>query len=251
MLDQISVTILTKDSQAYIKECLEALKAFDEVVVLDNGSCDDTISIAQSFSNVKVIEHPFIGFGPLKNLAIEHAKHDWIFSVDSDEILSQELVGEVSKLSLEENSIYSISRDNYYKGRLIQGCGWQNDYVHRIFNRKTTQFNDKQVHESLILNETIHLQKLTHKMKHYSFNSVEELVNKMQKYSTLWAQEHKGIKSSSPSKAFFRATFAFIKNYLFQKGFLYGYEGLVISVSNANGVFYKYMKLYEVNQNDC
>ena len=92
--------------------------------------------------------------------------------------------------------------------------------------------------------------KLKNNMKHYTFNSAGELVDKMQKYSTLWANENKNRKKSSPSKAFFRALFSFVKNYFFQKGFLYGYEGLVISISNANGVFYKYIKLYEVNKND-
>jgi len=247
---KISVTILTKNSSLYINECLLALKLFDEIIILDNGSTDDTINIAKNHSNVKVYEHEFIGFGPLKNMALSHASNDWIFSVDSDEIISEELVHEIKSLALDENCIYSISRDNYYNGKLIQACGWQNDYVHRLFNKTTTQFNDKLVHESLIKSSNVKMVKLQNKMKHYTFNSADELVDKMQKYSTLWANENKNIKKSSPSKAFFRAAFSFIKNYFFQKGFLYGYEGLVISISNANGVFYKYMKLYEVNKND-
>ena len=223
---------------------------FDEIIILDNGSTDNTIDIAKTFANVKVFEDEFIGFGPLKNLAISYASNDWIFSVDSDEIISDELVSEIKNQQLDKMSIYSISRDNYYNGRLIKACGWENDFVHRLFNKTITKFNDKQVHESLILNENIQKVKFKNKMKHYTFNSAIELVDKMQKYSTLWANENKNAKKSSPSKAFFRAMFSFVKNYFFQKGCLYGYEGLVISISNANGVFYKYMKLYEVNKND-
>lgn len=250
MVEKISVTILTKNSSLYLRECLDRLKTFDEVIVLDNGSTDDTMVTAQEYSNVKVHEHEFIGFGPLKNLAISYCSNDWVFSVDSDEIISLELVSEIQSLELDKNSIYCMSRDNYYDGRLIRACGWENDFVNRLFNKTITHFNDKQVHESLILNETIEKVKLSNKMKHYTFNSAIELVDKMQKYSTLWANENKNIKKSSPSKAFFRAMFSFIKNYFFQKGFLYGYEGLVISISNANGVFYKYMKLYELNKHD-
>ena len=250
MVDKISVTILTKNSSLYMNECLSALSKFDEIIILDNGSTDDTIEIARSYANVKVHEHEFIGFGPLKNLAISYTSIEWVFSVDSDEIISNDLVTEIQKLILDKNSIYSISRDNYYNGKLIQACGWQNDFVHRLFNKTVTQFNDKLVHESLIINNNIKMTKLKNNMKHYTFNNVSELVDKMQKYSTLWANENKNKKKSSPSKAFFRAMFSFVKNYFFQKGFLYGYEGLVISISNANGVFYKYMKLYEVNKND-
>lgn len=250
MAEKISVTLLVKDSELHLKECLNALEKFDEIIVLDNGSSDNTINIAQTFSNVKIFKNDFIGFGPLKNLAISYASNDWIFSVDSDEILTKELISEITSTKLDNNTIYSISRDNYYNGKLIQACGWQNDFVKRIFNKNTTKFNDKQVHESLIQNENIKILKLDNKMKHYTFNNASELVEKMQKYSTLWAYENKGIKTSSPIKAFLRASFSFLKNYIFQKGFLYGYEGLIISISNANGVFYKYIKLYEVNKND-
>jgi len=246
--NKITVTILTKNSQRYIKECLNALIGFDDIILLDNGSTDNTIQIAQTFPNVKVIKSKFIGFGPLKNLAISYAKNDWILSVDSDEILSNALREELLTLSLQDNTIYAILRDNYYNQKLIQCCGWSNDFVLRLFNKNITKFNNKQVHESIIIEQNMQIKKLKNSFKHYSFNNTEELIEKMQTYSSLYAKEHKNKKYSSPSKAFFRALFMFLKNYFFQKGFLYGYEGLLIAISNANGVFYKYMKLYEENQ---
>ena len=124
-------------------------------------------------------------------------------------------------------------------------CGWDNDYVNRLFNKKITTFNNKQVHESVIINKNIKLQKLIHSFKHYSFDNASQLIEKMQNYSTLYAKEHINYKKSSPTKAFLNASYSFVKNYFFQKGFLYGYEGLIIAISNANGVFYKYIKLYE------
>jgi glycosyltransferase involved in cell wall biosynthesis len=225
-----------------------ALQDFDEIIILDNGSQDETMQIAEAFANVRIVEHPFIGFGPMKQLAVSHTKNDWVLSVDSDEIFSKELVQEILTLRLQEDTIYSILRDNYYNKKLVKACGWANDYVERLFNKNRTNFNDKQVHEGLVIKESMNLQKLQHTFKHYSFDNAGELLVKMDKYSTLFAEENRGKRDSSPLKAFVRAFYAFIKNYFLQKGFLYGYEGFIISVSNANGVLYKYIKLYEENK---
>ena len=246
--NKISVTILTKNSEEYIRECLGALIMFDEVIILDNGSVDETIKIAKSFANVRLFEHEFIGFGPMKQLVCFYANNKWILSVDSDEVLPTVLVNEILSLELNSSCLYSMLRDNYYNKRLIKACGWDNDYQVRLFNRDKTNFNDKQVHEGLVIKEGMKIVKLQNSFKHYTFKEAKELLSKMDKYSTLYAQEHKGKKSSSPLMAFFKASFAFVKYYFLQKGFLYGYEGLLISVSNANGVFYKYMKLYEENK---
>ena len=247
MSEPISVTMITKDACRYIEESLGALERFDEVIVLDNGSTDDTIAIAEKFPNVRVFESPFIGFGALKNLAADYAKNQWILSVDSDEIFSPELVDEILSLSLDKSKVYSIIRDNYYRGALIRCCGWENDRVDRLYNKNIVKFNDNKVHESLVLPEGVGRALLKGRFKHYTYDGTEELIEKMQRYTTLWADDYAGRKSSSPSKAVVRSIFAFSKFYFFKKGFLYGYEGLLISATNANNVFYKYIKLYEKN----
>ncbi len=240
--------MLTRNSTAYLGECLGALEAFAEVVIVDNGSTDDTIAIASGFSNVTVYEHPFIGFGPLKNIAVERASNDWILSVDSDEIVTPELAREILRITLDSNSVYSMERDNYYCRRLIRGCGWQNDQVQRLFNRKSTRYDDKVVHEGLIMNENLKTEKLQGRMKHYPYDSASQLIQKMQHYSTLWAEENLGRKKASPLKALFYGLVTFFKSYVIKSGWLYGYAGLLISISNANGVFYKYVKLYEAKR---
>jgi glycosyltransferase involved in cell wall biosynthesis len=245
--NSISVTILTKDSQEYLYECLSSLQKFDEIIILDNGSSDETLSIASSFDNVIIFKHEFIGFGPLKKLAVSYTSNEWVLSVDSDEIFPEELVDEICNLKLHKNIVYSLLRDNYYNKRLIKACGWENDYQLRLFNKHSTNFNEKQVHEGLIISENMEILKLQYSFKHYTFKSASELLKKMDNYSSLYAIEHKNKKQTSPLMAFFKAGFAFIKNYFLQKGCFYGYEGLLISISNANGVFYKYIKLYEVN----
>jgi glycosyltransferase involved in cell wall biosynthesis len=244
VLRQISVTILTKNSERYLPRCLDALQEFKEVLIVDNGSTDRTLQIARNYPNVRIIEHEFIGFGPLKNFAAQQAEKDWIFSVDSDEVASPELIASIKKLDPEDSKkIYSIERLNHYRGKPITCCGWSPDRVTRIFNRKFTSFSNALVHETILRPPGSREVLLKGKLLHYPFDSVESLVNKMQNYSTLYAEQ--SHKTSSPAKAFWRATFSFFKNYFLQKGFLEGYEGLLISISNANGVFYKYMKLYE------
>ena len=247
MADKISVTILTKNSAACLAECLSALEAFDEVVIVDNGSTDDTISVASGFRNVTLYEHPFIGFGPLKNIAVDKASNDWILSVDSDEIVTPELTREILSLELDRKLIYAVERDNYYHRRLIRGCGWQNDRVQRLFNRKRTRFDDKLIHEGLANREGLKTELLQGRLRHYSYDNASQLVHKMQHYSTLWAEENQGRKKATPFKALLYGMITFFKSYVLKSGWQYGYEGLLISISNANGAFYKYIKLYEAD----
>lgn len=244
MLEQISVTILTKDSEQYLACCLDALLEFREVLVIDNGSNDRTLEIAGNYPNVRIIEHEFTGFGPLKNFAVWQAENDWIFSIDSDEVATTELIESIKNLDPRDTKkVYSIERLNHYRGKPITCCGWSPDRVIRIFNRNHTSFSNALVHESILQPPGSQEIPLDGKLLHYPFDSAESLLDKMQYYSTLYAEQ--SHKTSSPAKAFLRATFSFFKNYFLQKGFMEGYEGLLISVSNANGVFYKYMKLYE------
>ncbi|WP_457592285.1 glycosyltransferase family 2 protein [Hydrogenimonas sp.] len=244
MVEQISVTILTKNSERYLARCLEALKPFDEVLILDNGSTDDTLKIAEGFDNVTIIKHPFIGFGQMKNLAAQKARNGWILSIDSDEVATEGMVEAIGQLDPSlRMRIYAFDRLNHYRGKPVRCCGWYPDRVLRLYHRDHTRFSNAMVHESLQLPPGSERIDLKAKLLHYPFDSVEELIEKMQRYSTLYAKQSQ--KPSSPAKAFGRAAFAFFRNYVLQRGFLCGYEGLLISVSNANGVFYKYMKRYE------
>src|SRR5690606_39059116 len=107
-----------------IASCLKALERFDEVIILDSGSTDLTFDIVETFPNVKIHKTEFLGFGPLHNLAAEKATHSWILSVDSDEVLSDELALEILKTSLNSDSVYSFPFHNFYNGKHIKGCGW-------------------------------------------------------------------------------------------------------------------------------
>jgi glycosyltransferase involved in cell wall biosynthesis len=243
----ISVTILTKNSELHIQKCLDALRVFEEVLILDNGSTDQTLTIAASYPNVKIHHHEFIGFGALRNLAVSLCKNDWILWVDSDEVLDASLIQSIQACSLERNTVYRILRKQYYNGKYINGAGWGNDYVLRLFNRNDTRINDKNVHEGL---ETkgMTIQDLSGFIHHYSYESAAQLIDKMNYYSTLFAEANQHKKGTSPLIAYFKKVFHFWNYYLIKKGFLYGYEGYLIAHVNAQGAFFKYMKLYEMNK---
>lgn len=241
---KITVTILTKNSSRYLAEVLNSVRSFDEVLILDTGSTDDTLSIAQNYPNVKVHHSEFTGFGPLHNQMVDLARNEWILSLDSDEVLSSTLIDEIHQCTLDTTTVYAISRHNTYNGRFIKGCGWYPDYVKRLFHRQHTRFNDALVHESVQL-KGLKEQRLKGHIKHYSYSCTQDFLQKMQRYSDLYASEHKGKKTSSLTKAVGHAAFSFFKSYFLQRGMFCGKEGFIISVYNANTAFYKYLKLAE------
>lgn len=247
--DKISVCILVKNAQKTLLQCLNSVKNFNEIILLDNKSSDETIKIAkefnQNYGRLSIYESEFIGFGALKNLAIAYAKNEWILSIDSDEVLEKQAFDELNALNLEQNTLIAFGRKNLYKNEWIKACGWYPDFVWRVFNKKFTHFNDNFVHESLILPKETQKLYIQNALKHYAYEDINGLLDKLQRYSTLYAQRNLD-KNSSMMKAIVRSLWSFLRNYLFKKGFLYGYKGFMISVCNALGVFFKYAKLYEL-----
>lgn len=238
----ISVTILTKNSQKYLEKVLKNLERFPEVIIFDTGSTDRTKEIANGFPNVSWHLGDFKGFGPTHNQASALAKYDWILSLDSDEVITPELVDEIFALSLDEGKVYSFWRKNFYRGKHIAGCGWYPDRVIRLYNRQSTRFSDDLVHEK-VLDKMLQQIKLTHPVLHYPFDSVSSFIKKMDVYSDLFAKQ--STRKASITKAFFHALFAFFKSYILKRGFLLGSEGFEISWYNMNCAFYKYAKLAE------
>jgi glycosyltransferase involved in cell wall biosynthesis len=245
----ISVVILTKNSSKTIEKTLDSIIDFDEVIIYDNGSEDNTLEIVKNYKNVKIYKSKFIGFGALRNEGSKKAKNDWILALDSDEVLSDSLKFEILNLKLDENIIYSIKRDNYYKGKLINFACWQSDIVKRLYNRKKTGFHPKEVHETLMVKD-LKIKFLKNPIYHTPYLSISDFLKKMDKYSTLFAIQNKNKKSSSVFKALFHALFTFFKCYFIKKGIFGGKIGFEISIYNANTAFYKYLKLLEYNKED-
>ncbi len=244
----ITVTILSKNCQATLRSTLESVKHFSEVLLFDTGSTDDTLQISAEFPNVKVVQGPFQGFGPAHNLATSHSAHDWILSIDSDEVLTPELIAEIQQLTLDPDTVYSIQRKNFYNGKWIKWCGgWHPDRVVRLYNRTKTHFTDAQVHEKIVSSH-MKVALLRSPLLHTPYRSMSDFLSKMQAYSTLFAEQNQHKKSSSLLKAIVHGWQAFFKSYVFKRGFLGGKEGFIISLYNGHTAFYKYVKLMELNQ---
>lgn len=245
----ITITMMVKNGERYLQQSLHALQDFAEIIVLDNQSSDNTAQIAQSFPNVTLYQRPFFGFGAMKNEMAEKARYDWILNVDYDEIFPTDLVAEIRQLDLTHpNVAYAILRINHYRGKPIKTCGWYPDYVKRLYNRTTVTFYPKRVHESLNIPPSVKLVHLKKSFNHYSFEGASGLIEKMQKYSSLYAEEHCGKKHATIFTALSHGMASFLKHYFLRRGFMSGADGLVISLAGAMGSYYKYVKLYEKNQ---
>ena len=246
----ITCAMLAKNAERRLKDVLDALAPFDEVLLLDNGSTDRTAEIAAQYPNVSICRHTaFDGFGNMKNRAATLARNDWIFSIDSDEIPTPELIAAIRTADLgQPENIYRISRLNHYRGRPVSGCGWSPDIIPRLYNRTFPRFSDRAVHEAVIIPPNARTATLSGSLKHYSFDSAEGLIAKMQQYSTLFAEQYAHQKRSSAPSALLHGIGSFIKSYLFKRGWQHGADGLTISLSQGAGAYYKYAKLNERNR---
>lgn len=239
----ISVTILVKNSEETLEKTLKSTVLFPEVIVLDTGSTDQSLSIARKFPNVKIVEAPFQGFGKTHNVATSFTSNDWVLSLDSDEVLSSELVQELLSLDLDETCVYAMLRENFLYGKLIKSCsGWYPDWVVRLYCKKQTSFDDAEVHEKIIIG-SLKKKKLKGVMSHVPYRNTSDFLQKMQSYSDLFVKQNSTKKKSSIWQALFHGWAAFLKSYFLKKGVFSGAEGFLISIYNGHVAFYKYLKL--------
>ena len=243
----ISIVVLAKNNEQTIKKTLESLNKFDDVVVYDNGSSDNTKNIAKSFSNVNLIEGEFKGFGWTKNQAASFAKNDWILIIDSDEVVDSELFNELENIVLNQDTVYKLNFKAFYKDIQVKYCGWNNQKIKRLYNKKVTAYNSNDVHEDIIA-DGLKIEFIKGNVEHYSYQTISQFIIKADRYSTLFAQNNVGKKSSSPSKAFFNGMYSFLRTYILKQGFRDGYVGLIVAYSHMVTNFYKYIKLYELNK---
>lgn len=246
LIDHITPVLIAKDAEETIGKTLESLKNFKEVVIYLNNSSDDTKKIVQKYPNSKLIEGEFLGFGPTKNKAASYSSTKWVLSLDADEVLSDEFIVKLSEIDLDSNCVYKILRTNYYKKQQINHC-WGDDLIVRLYDTSQTKFCDNKVHE-YIEEKNLKVIQLDGIVEHYPYNSITDFIIKLDRYSTIFANDNKGRKKSSPLKAILNAKFSFFKTYFLKRGFLDGYAGLIIAFSHMATNFYKYIKLYELNK---
>ena len=171
----LSVVIITKNEAHIIGTTLQSLQGLtDDIVMVDSGSTDDTISIGKQF-NARVIEMGWNGYGINKNVGIDAAQHDWILNIDADEALDEELKQALLQLSLTDNLVlYEMRFKNFFCGKWIRFGEWGFDKHIRLFNRKQVRWNTAAVHESLQLPSGARVQLMQGHILHYTTQHQEE-----------------------------------------------------------------------------
>ncbi|MDR2754993.1 MAG: glycosyltransferase family 2 protein [Planctomycetaceae bacterium] len=243
----ISVCILAKNCETKIESCLKLLTAFDDVLVLDTGSTDRTLDIVALFSNVRVFHQDGISnFGETRNFITEKAKCDWVLHIDSDEFVTPEFLDEIRNLVLDTNTVYSICLRMFYRGHSLPPFDTRSC---RLYHRRTTSWNMRAVHEIIEIRKGMTLYPLKTIIEHHSYDSVKQLIDKAQYYSTLFVEQfHEDVTISSWSP-FFHGVGMFLKFYILRRSFLYGYSGFLVSFCLSLASFLKYAKLIEYRKN--
>lgn len=246
-MTKISAYIIAYNEEEKIADAVNSVLWADEIIVADSHSRDKTAQIAESMG-ARVVQIPFNGFGNLRNQAIKACRHDWIFSLDSDERCTPPVRDEILEIvdSDKRCDVYFVPRKNYFMGRWIKHSGFYPNYRQpQLFKNGKMAYKPEQVHEGYILKTEKAVGYLKNPIWQFPFKNLEEIVEKAQRYSTLGAVKlHDEGKPSGMFKALFHAMWIFIQHYVFKKGALDGWAGFVIAFGNFEGTFYKYAKLH-------
>lgn len=241
---KISALVLTLNEEQNIERCLKSLAFCDEIIVVDSGSEDCTVELAKKYTD-RVLFHEMEGFGSQRNWGIEHCLNDWVFWLDADEQVSDELQAAIVSLNpLSDISGYQINRKTFYLGRWIEHSGWYPQYVLRLFNRNHGRCRETDVHESIILQgRTARINK---DILHYPYRNLSQHLKKIDRYTSLRAVErYKQGRRFNILKALFAPPAEFFKKYLLKKGFLDGFPGIAVAMTSAFYTFLKQAKLFE------
>jgi glycosyltransferase involved in cell wall biosynthesis len=248
-MNKLSAAIITYNEEKNIERCIKSLlPVADEIVVLDSFSEDKTELICANLG-VKFHQHAFDGHIQQKNRALTYTKYDWVLSLDADEALSSELRDSILRLKSASalSDAYAFNRLNYYCGIPLRHI-WQPDINIRLWRKGAGQWEGKNPHDTFILKPEKTLTRLKGNLLHYSFETIEQHLNQINKFSSIAADDlfKKGKKPGL--KLYFSPVTAFVKQYFLKAGFLDGYYGFVVAVNSAFAKFSKYSKLKAENK---
>jgi glycosyltransferase involved in cell wall biosynthesis len=247
-MSSLSVTVITHNEEANIVPCLDSARWADEIVVLDSHSTDRTVALARQFTD-RVLSVPWQGFGKTKNQAVAEARNPWVFVLDADERITPSLRQEIQGILQADGPAdgYRVPRRNHFCGRFIKHLGWYPDYSIRLFRKAKGRFVEREVHESVEVNGQVGT--LQHPMLHYTYRSISDFVLRLDRYSSLAAQElvNRGRKPLL-GELVWRPFFTFLKLYVLKRGFLEGRDGYTLAFLYSTYNFLKYYKFRELRQ---
>jgi glycosyltransferase involved in cell wall biosynthesis len=241
----LSVTLITLNEEENLRPCLESVAFADEIIVVDSGSRDRTLSIAGEFTD-RIFSETWQGFARQKNSAQDKARGPWILNIDADERVTPELRDEILRVIKGKSPWpgYRIPRKNYFRGQWIRHGGWHPNYQLRLYRKDAGRFGLREVHEQVeIAGRT---GKLASPLEHYTYRSISDFLQRLDRYSELSARQYRleGKRISWPG-ILFRTQFTFFRMWILQRGFLDGGNGLVLAVLYSYYTFAKYSKLKE------
>lgn len=242
----VSVAIIAFDEAERLPACLSSLKGFkDIVVVVDSRSTDGTAKVAGDFG-CRVYVEEWKGFGPQKQSAVDKCVNDHVLLLDADERLPHGSLQLIETALNNKADAYSLKRKNHIGRRWIKHAGWWPDRVIRLFDRNKCRVEGI-VHEKVVVEGTVaHLDAA---IEHYGVGGYSDIVQKMDRYTTLSAIELAAQKRDlSPFKPLTQSLWMFFMSYILRRGFMDGLDGLVISALNAGGAFFKYAKAIEMRK---
>jgi glycosyltransferase involved in cell wall biosynthesis len=249
-MQKISVVIICKNEEEEIGRCLQSLRDLtDDIVVLDNGSTDNTKNIVRK-AGVRLVEESWEGFGRTKNKATGMAKYNWVLNLDADESIDEDLKQSILTLSLQDaNEAYEIKFKNFLGDKYLRFGEWGGDKHVRLFNRNKLRWSEATVHEGLVLPPGTQIKKLKGFVLHYTVKDETEFADKMRRYALLNAEKYaEQGKKSSWINIYGAPLFSFVKYYIFKLGFLDGRAGYVCAKMNSYYRFKKYARLLELNK---
>ena len=247
-MPKLSVVVITLNEASNIDDALASVAWADEIVVVDCGSTDETLTLARQHTD-HVSHRDWSGYGAQKNHATGLATNDWILSLDADERVSPELASEITTL-LEQGPAhrgYRLPRTTQYLGRWMRTTDWYPDRQLRLYDRRVARWTSDPVHESVRVDASVG--RLHHELRHHSYRDLSDHLARIDRYTTLLAA---GLldagRRAGPLDLAIHPTAAFLRNYLVRRGFVQGVPGLVVSLMNAYYVFLKHAKLWELGR---
>jgi glycosyltransferase involved in cell wall biosynthesis len=245
---RVTVTIITLDEAAHIADAIDSAAWADEILVVDSGSADDTLAIAQA-KGARTEIRAWTGYVDQKNFAATLASHDWIFSLDADERVPPALASEIRALLSTEPSHpgYRVPRVTFHLGRWVRTTDFYPDYQTRLYDRRKARWQGRYVHESVTVDGPCG--QLTQELLHYSYRNLSDHLDRINAYTTLAARQmHERGRRAGTVDLLLHPPAAFLRNYVLRRGFLDGTAGLILSIVNAYSVFLKFAKLWELQR---
>jgi glycosyltransferase involved in cell wall biosynthesis len=246
----VSAIIISFNEGERIAGCLKSLQGIvDEIVLVDNGSTDDTIAIAKQYG-AKVFHQDWLGYGPQKNVAISHTSHNYILQIDCDERLDETLAQSILREKAKGlQGAYEIPFLHNYYGKFIRHGLQFPDKKLRLWNKQDFVWDNREVHESLLMPANYLVCKLKGFMLHYTYTTLAQHIAKSNRYSTEGANQlFAKDKNTHWWKIWASPFFTFLNAYFFKLGLLDGWHGFIIAVMESTTTFMKYAKLWEMNQ---